>query len=303
MRSADLGLMLSLDVLLEEANVTRAASRLAISQPALSAQLARLRELFGDPLLVPASTGRGMVATPRALAMKGALHTALANLQALTDGPPAFDPQESKRSFRIVADDNAAIMVGAGLVARARDLGALDIRIACLHPNGRPICERLESGEADLALGSGLDAGEGLIRRSLFEDRFVTAQRKGHPRGDHPLDLDGYCRCDHLIVSAEGGFTGTVDRLLYEAGRHRRVTVSVQNYALVPEMLVRSDLLCTLPSRFLDLYADRLDLFETPIAQPRFVLAAFWHARVHEDPANVWLRERLFEVVGPSGPA
>jgi len=301
MRAADLGLMLALDALLEETNVTRAASRLSISQPALSAQLARLRELFGDPLLVPASTGRGMVPTPRALAMKGMLHTSLANLQQLVDGPPAFDPRQSRRTFRIVTNDNAAMMVGTALVARARELGALDIRIACLHPNSKPIGERLESGEADLAFGSGLDAGEGLIRRCLFEDSFMTAQKKGHPRGSDPLDLDAYCQLDHLVISPEGGeFTSLVDRLLYEAGRQRRVALSVQNSMLVPEMLAKSNLVCTLPGRFLRHYDNRLDLFETPLALPKFVLSALWHARVDEDPANVWLRDRLFEVVDAS---
>ena len=169
MRSADLGLMLSLDVLLEEANVTRAASRLAISQPALSAQLARLRELFGDPLLVPASTGRGMVPTPRALAMKGVLHTALANLQALTDGPPAFDPLASKRSFRIVADDNAAVAEGLDVraQAQAQRLDAQQVDVRPEQPAGVVLAEP-----------RGLDQRFGLVGDSVGDE--VGAGDEGH---------------------------------------------------------------------------------------------------------------------------
>jgi DNA-binding transcriptional LysR family regulator len=302
-KPAEMGLMPALDALLEELNVTHAASRLGISQPALSTQLARLRDLFGDPLLVPASSGRGMTPTPRALAMRGALRAALSNLQELVEGAPAFDPRQSRRTFKLVANDNAAMMVGAALVGRIRALGAVAVRIAFLHPNARPLGERLEFGEADLGLGSGIGAGEGIIRRRLFGERFMTAQRKGHPRGRGPLDLDAYCRHGHLIISAEGGgFSSAVDRALEAIGRRRQIAVSVQTYALAPEMLVRSDLLCTLPSRFLKSCGDRLDIFETPIDLPEFELAAFWHPRVQTDSAQIWLRDRLFEVVGASDP-
>src|SRR3712207_2923864 len=99
MKPSDLSLMVALNLLLEEANVTRAAARLGVSQPALSAQLARLRQVFGDPLLVPALQGRGMVLTPRALALKGALHEALASIQDLMEGAPGFTPGRSKRTF------------------------------------------------------------------------------------------------------------------------------------------------------------------------------------------------------------
>jgi DNA-binding transcriptional LysR family regulator len=300
-KSAEMGLMPALDALLDELNVTHAAARLGISQPALSTQLARLRDLFGDPLLVPASSGRGMTPTPRALAMRGALRAALANLQELVEGPPAFDPRTSRRTFKLVANDNAAMMVGAALVGRIRALGAVNVRIAFLHPNARPLGERLELGEADLGLGSGIGAGEGIIRRRLFGERFMTAQRKEHPRGRGPLDLDAYCRHGHLIISAEGGgFGSAVDRALAAIGRRRQVAVSVQTYALAPEMLVRSDLLCTLPSRFLKLCDDRLDVFETPIDLPEFELAAFWHPRVQTDAAQAWLRDRVFEVAAAS---
>lgn len=302
MKAADLGLMQALDVLLEESNVTKAASRLAISQPALSAQLRKLRTLFDDPLLVPASTGRGMVATPRALAVKGALRAALRQLDEIVEQASAFDPAQSRRVFRIVANDNAAMMVGAALVAKIQALGAANIQIAFLHPTSRPVTERLEQGEADLALGSDRWADESLIRRPLLNDRFKVAQRLGHPRGREALDLDGYCRYDHVIVSSEGGgFVSAIDRLLETQGRRRKVAVSVQTYALAPAILKGSDLLCTLPSRFLEFYADQFGIFELPFEMPSFALSAFWHPRMQEDPPHVWLREQLVAVLQWTG--
>jgi DNA-binding transcriptional LysR family regulator len=297
MKASDLSLMRALDALLDEMNVTKAASRLAISQPALSAQLTKLRTLFGDRLLVPASTGRGMVATPRALAVKGPLRIALQQLDEIVEGELAFDPARSRRVFRIVVNDNGAMMIGAALVARIQAMKAANIRVAFLHPMSRPITERLEQGEADLALGTDSSASEGLIRRPLLTDRFKVAQRREHPRGCEPMGLDDYCRFDHVLVSSEGGgFTSTIDQRLESFGRRRNVAISVQTYTLAPPMVMGSDLLCTLPSRLLDLYADRLDLFELPFETPRFTLSAFWHPRMHEDVPHAWLREQLAAV-------
>lgn len=297
MKASDLSLLRALDVLLDEMNVTKAAARLAISQPALSAQLTKLRALFNDPLLVPASTGRGMAPTPRALAVKGALRAALQQLDQIVDGDPAFDPARSRRVFRIIANDNAAMMIGAALVARIQAMGAAHLRIALLHPTSGPITERLEQGEADLALGGDSSAGDGLIRRPLLSDRFMVAQRLGHPRGRGPFDLDDYCRFNHVLVSSEGGgFASAIDQRLDSFGRRRNVAVSVQTYALAPPMVTGSDLLCTLPSRFLDLYTDRLEVFELPFETPTFALSAFWHPRMHEDAPHVWLRDQLVAV-------
>jgi DNA-binding transcriptional LysR family regulator len=300
---ADLSLMPGLEALLDEANVTRAAARLNLSQPAMSAQLARLRLLFDDPLLAPASKGRGMVLTPRAMALRDGLRAALAGLEALVEPEPAFDPAVSERLFRIVANDNAARTAGVALAAQVKAAGAPHVRVALLTPNARPLVERLESGEADLAIGStvSLPGGEGLMQKLLYEDGFRTAQRKGHPRGQGPFDLDAYCALEHVIVSAEGGgFSGSVDRVLAELGRRRRVSVSVQAYLLAPAVIAATDLVGTLPGRFLEAQGDQLEIFDTPLDLPPFRMAALWHARMQEDPAHVWLRGQLAAAVAGS---
>lgn len=295
--AADLALLPALDVLLTEVNVTRAAQRLGISQPALSAKLGRLRDLIGDPLLVPSGNGRGMVLTPRATLLRVQVREALAGVGAALGTAPVFDPATSRATLRVVATDNAAALTLAVLLADLAANKAHGLRVALLRPDGRSIAERLESGDADLAIAADapLPGGGQLRRRPVLQDRFATAQRKGHPRGTGPLDLEAFCAADHLLVSGEdGGFSGTVDHALTELGLSRRVVLSVHSYTLAPLITTLSDLLVTLPHGLLEHHGDRLDLFEPPIALDPFSLVVLWHDRTHDDPANRWVRERLF---------
>ena len=122
-------------------------------------------------------------------------------------------------------------------------------------------------------------------------------QRKGHPRGTAPLDLDTYCALDHVLASTSGGsFHGFMDEHLDELGRERRVALSLQHFALVPELLSKTDYVSTLPSRFAARYLDRLDTFALPFEARGFTLYAGWHPRNQADPALVWLREMLAEL-------
>lgn len=292
----DLGLLLALDALLQDANVTRAATRLGIGQPALSARLGRLRELFGDPLFVPASGGRGVVATPLAEALRPALADALAQLRRLIEPGDGFDPARSRRTFVIAAYENPATVFAPALVA---DLAAAapGVRIAFVAP-GADTAARLERGGVDLLLGA--DRGhEGLVCRRLLDSDYATAQRRGHPRGTGPLDLDAFCALDHVLISADGGgFAGVVDDALAALGRSRRVAVSTQSYALAPLIVAGSDCIGTMPRRVLQRFAAGLDLFAPPLALPSARLYAFWHPRSHADPGHAWLRERLYAAAG-----
>jgi DNA-binding transcriptional LysR family regulator len=130
--------------------------------------------------------------------------------------------------------------------------------------------------------------------RKLFEEHFVFVQRKGHPRGSAPLDLDTYCTLSHVLVSTSGGsFHGFMDEHLDALGRERRVALSVQHFTLVPELLAHTDYVSTLPARFAARHRDQLDTFALPFEARGFTLFAAWHPRNHADPALVWLRETL----------
>lgn len=293
----DLGLLLALEALLLDRNITHAALRLGLSQQALSARLNRLRRALDDPLFVPAPTGRGVVPTPRALALQPQLADALTALRRMMAGPDRFDPARTRRTFVLAIHENPAAILSPGLVALMAGT-APSARLALVTP--RPdTAERLARGEIDLLVaGAGQGPGD-LRQRPLFEDDFLTAQRKGHPRGTAPLDLDAFCALDHLLISSDGGgFSGLVDEALARHGRSRRVTVSIQNYALAPVILAGSDCVCTLPRRFLERFAHTLDVQPPPLTLPPARLAALWHPRNHEDPGHRWFRECLYQAAG-----
>lgn len=297
MRGIDLNLLVSLDVLLDEANVTRAAARLGVSQPGLSAQLSRLRDLFGDPLLVPSETGRGMIPTVRAMEMKDALHVALADLETVVRRPSGFDPRRDDRTFQIAASDNATIVLGLALVERLRETAGSGIRLAFRGARADTIAGDLERGDVDLLIGSERMVPPSAKARKLLDERYVMVQRRGHPRGIAALDLDAYCALDHVLVSTSGGsLSGFVDEQLEALGRRRAVVLSVHQFLLAPTIVEATDLVSTLPGRLARRFATRLDLFDLPFAARGFSLFAAWHPRVHADPAHVWLRGELAAV-------
>jgi len=297
LRDIDLNLLVSLDALLAESNVTRAAERLHLTQPAVSTQLARLRQIFGDPLLLPAETGRGMTRTARALELMTPLHAALKNLEAVVRHQPAFDPLTDTRRFVIAAHDNATVVLGMRLMERLPTSAGPGVRVAFVIGDQPTAASRLESGEIDLLLGSDRMIPPSMKARKLYDEHFVFVQRKGHPRGTAPLDLDAYCALDHVLVSTSGGsFHGFMDEHLDELGRERRVALSVQHFTLVPELLSKTDYVSTLPSRFAARYLDQLDIFALPFDARGFTLYAAWHPRNQADPALVWLRETLAEL-------
>lgn len=292
----DIDLLLALDALLEESNVTRAAKRLSIQQSALSARLARLRRIFDDRLFIPSPSGRGVLPTPRALALQPILAQALASLKAMVEPKDRFEPATSDRTFTIALFENPAATLAPDLVARLRT-AAPHVRLRLIMPNGPQMMDLLESGKVDIFIGLRSKAHDSWLSRRLFVTDFVTAQRKHHARGQRPLDLDEFCALDHMLVSTEGsGFAGYVDDALSLLGRHRHVAVSIQSYALAPIILAASDFLCTLPRRFLERFTATLDLFETPLPLESVEFVAHWHPRSHEDAGHIWFREQLFAV-------
>jgi DNA-binding transcriptional LysR family regulator len=296
----DLNLLVSLDALLAESNVTRAAARLNLTQPAVSAQLARLRQLFGDPLLIPAANGRGMTRTARALELMEPLQSALRTLEAVVRRQPVFDPHADARRFVVAASDQAVAVLGVPLMQAWPRLAGPRVQLAFVSAELVGLAERFERGELDLLIGSERMLPPSLKARRLYEERFVAAQRKGHPRGTAPYTLDDYCAFEHVLVSTSGGsFFGFMDEHLETLGRARRVALSVQHFTLVPEVLARTDYIATLPERLIARYREHVDLFELPFEARGFTMLAGWHPRSQNDPAHGWLRDAVAAVVPP----
>jgi DNA-binding transcriptional LysR family regulator len=178
-----LNLLVSLDVLLAEPNVARAAARLHISQPALSAQLGRLRQLFNDPLLLPAESGRGMTATARALALRGPLRSALADLGSVISSEAGFDPFSQDRTFQVAIGDNATTLIGLPLVELLGSSAGPGVRIAMSMTDPAAVAAHLEEGEIDLLIDARRVTPDNAKMRVLLTQPFVMVQCKGQPRG------------------------------------------------------------------------------------------------------------------------
>lgn len=291
LRTMDLNLLRALDALLDERNVTRAAARLALTQPAMSGILLRLRESFNDPLFVRAQ--RGIVPTARALALAAPVKAVLANIDALLQ-PPDFDPLQSTLTVTIAATDYALRAIALPFLALLRER-APHIRVA-LAPVERLLGQgQLERGEIDLALITPDTTPPELHARALFDERYVCVMRAGHPAAQDELTLDRFCALDHALVSLTGArFEGVTDEALARLGRRRRVALSVASFLILPEILRASDLVAVAPSRLAQ-GVDGIVVREAPLAIPGFTKVMAWHERSHHDPGQRWIRELLVQ--------
>lgn len=297
-KQADIGLIIGLQALLKTQSVTAAAQVLNLSQPAMSAQLARLRTMFGDPLLV--QSGRKLIPTSRAEALREPLQALLSDLNALIKEGRGFDAATSTATFRLIGTDYVHGVIAPHLAsAMARE--APRTRLALLAFVPAEVWPKLEEDRGDAALVTGMDFADAKIRRGLEED-FLVIQRKGHPRGTGRLTAETFCAAEHVLVSPEGGgFSGAVDARLQEMGMARRVACSVPGFFLVPSLIAASDYLCVLPRRIATQYAATLDAFELPFDSPRFQVDLVWHPRRQHDPAHIWFRQKVIDAVSSLG--
>ena len=287
MKQGDVGLLVALDSLLEHESVSRAADQLGISQPAMSAQLKRLRSLFKDPLLIP--SGRRLVATSRARALQADLRRHLQDLDALVRENKAFDPATSQKTFKVIATDYIHAILAARLEERIR-LAAPGARLAFLPFEPRTMWEVLEGDRADLALVTGMNIPEA-IRRPALTESFCVIMRRGHPLERAALTVEAFCAERHILISPEGGgFVGATDRALAALGMKRRVAVSLPSFLLAPGLVSGSDALCVVPRRLADRHGGSVVSRELPFDVGGFGVDMLWHARRQNDPAHVWFR-------------
>ena len=290
-KNLDLGLLVTLEALLAEVNVTRAARRLNLSQPALSARLARLRDALGDPLLIPAQ--RGMVLTQRAVELRQPLHEALEGVRrVVADGTPT-DPATMEATLVIAASDYVqfALLTRFSIALRTE---APKVRIAWRAVDVLALATQLERGEVDLVLASPDHAPAAMRQRQLYCEDYAVIARQGHPTVQGYVSLDVFCTLEHGVVSPQGGgFSGPADAALEAVGRRRTVALSTSGFLIVPEVVSRSDMIALIPRRVADGWSDRLQVLDPPLTIPGFTIASVWHDRTTNHPALRWLRERL----------
>ncbi len=295
--SVDLNLLVALDALLEERNVTRAAARTGITQSAMSHSLARLRVVFGDELLVR-GTG-AMVPTMRAEALALPLRRALDEVRRALAGPAAFDPRTATAKVVVGTSDYGEIVLLPTVLARLqREAPGIGLHVVNYEGTGASLAQgTFDFGVAPLRPE---DERPGVIARRLFGERFVCVVRKGHPLAKRKLTLARFAAASHALISPRGKEGGFVDDALARLGLRRRVAVMVPHFLVAPHIVATTDLVLTLAARVATLLAKPLGL--ALLAPPPelklegFAMSAIWHERTHGDPAQQWARDLFVEV-------
>lgn len=298
-RRYDLNLLVVLSAIFEEGSITRASQTLNLTQPAVSHALARLRDVFQDPLFV--RRGSAMVPTPLARQMSERIHGALQALSALTEDR-GFDPARSRRVFTLGLPDVFESAVLPPLIALLdRDGAAIEIHSV---PTDRAnLAADLRRGTIDLAVDLPQPPGEEIVHQSVRQDPLLVVARHGHPAvRDGSLDLDAYLAHDHILVSTRRRGPGLADVELNRLGRHRRVRLRCQCYFAACRVVSRTDLLLTMPGRHAQEIGRAVpnQLVAFPLDIPPLDAVMYWHASLSDDPATLWLRERLAGILAGS---
>lgn len=293
-KKLDLNLLVTLEALLVEQNVTRAAERLHLSQPAVSAQLSRLRDLFDDPLLIPVQ--RGMTPTAKALELLDPLRLALDQVRATLGEHRHFDPAKASLTIAIACTDYLQEVLVQPLVVALRKR-APGLRIALHHLDPPRLEMQMASGEVDLALMTP-ECGPGNLRgRHLFDERYVLIGRQDHPELQHRLSVERFARLDHVIVSLQGGdFTTPVDDGLAALGYRRNIVLSAASFLVVPGIVARSNLVALVPERLVRDCREALKVTECPFPVVGFAVGMLWHERNHGHSGQHWVREVVIEL-------
>lgn len=289
-RSIDLNLVIALAALLEERSVSRAALRIGRSQPATSSALARLREIFGDPLLV--REGRGYRLSPRAEEIRVHAAQALAALTATFQDSVAFDPAGAEMEIRVAASDYlAAVLLPPLMKLLSRSAPGIDLRVVAA--DRRSAISLLKEGAVDLSLAVAGDGLPDVPSHPLFDERFVMVTRPGHPYHDGPPTAERFIGFPGLLVSQTGDAAGVADDSLSRLGLKRRVAVTVAHFLLAPQLVADSDLVLVIGRRVAEAAKAQLGLTvsDLPFPMPGFTARMYWHASTAGYPPLVWFRQ------------
>ena len=289
---ADLNLLVALDALLREQSVTRAAHRLSVGQPAMSASLARLRRLFNDPLLV--RSGRVLVPTPLAASLATPLRSLLDEVEDLLARQPDFDPATARRSFALMATDYATF------VFLRHVIGALGVEAPGVQVRIRPLTrtyrQDLEHHEADLLILP-REVDPSVSRhphRTLFTERFVCVTWNGNREVGGRMTPEVFCRLPHLAYAPEP-LPSLAETALSALGVERNIEVTTQSFVLAPFLIRGTRLVAVVHERVAEALAGVADArtWELPFDLQPVTELMYWHPRAEADAGHRWLRERI----------
>ncbi|MFZ4649178.1 MAG: LysR family transcriptional regulator [Rubrivivax sp.] len=290
----DLNLLRYLVTLVQEASVSRTAVRLGVTQPAVSAALKRLREVFDDPILV--RSGQVMSPTPRGLEMAERVAPMLAGVRELVEGHGIFEPARSRRTFTLMGSDYVQFFLLPRLCEQFERQGS---QVALEHRPANPdkVQAWMESGQVDLGVGYLVSPPPSLRSRLLFRDQQVCLMRRDHPMAQGSFTVEAFAALPHVTISPGGAgiYGARIDALLKSLGIRRRVVLTLPSFLAMPYVVARTGAIATVPSRLARYFCELLPLVarKPPLELPAFEMSMFWHERVHTDLANIWLRSEV----------
>jgi DNA-binding transcriptional LysR family regulator len=296
----DLNLLVALDALLVERNITRASRRLNLSQSATSGVLARLREALDDEILV--QVGRSMVPTPFAESLVKPVRDVLLQIQATFEARPAFDPAASARHFRVAAS-NYPTTVLLTPFSQQLSWSAPEVTVEIL-PLGMDFTERLDRAEIDLLIMPAKYLSEDHPQQVLFEESYKCVVWEGNTEVGASLSMDQFLGMSHIASSFGDGRQPTMDQwFLQTTGIARRVGITTNDFNTVPGMVINTNRIATMHARLAEHFARYfpLRLLEPPIALPSVTMAMQWHKYLDKDPGHRWFREGIRQLASEDG--
>jgi len=287
----DLNLFVVFDAIYREKNVTRAASQLNLTQPAVSNALSRLRQSFDDPLFV--RTPNGMSPTPVADGAIADIRKALELMRNTVDVQARFNAEKSQTVFHLGMNDLAEALLLPKLHESIRR-DAPNVSITSYYVARENAAQELKAGKIDLLLDAPVNNARGLLLEPLKELPYVLAMRRGHPLAKQKISLDDYLFADHIHVSSRRKGRGQVDLALNRVGKQRRIAVRIQIYLVAAKIAQETDLLWTTPK----VLASTLNFHTTPLpfSVDPLLWNLYWARSTEEDPANRWLRVKLASI-------
>jgi len=293
----DLNLLAAFDALMNERNVTRAATQVGVSQPAMSAALSRLRKLLGDPLFLRSADG--LLPTPRARELAEPISQALRQLEATLVRKPEFVPGEVKLTVNLgLSDYPAFVLLPSLLEALAEQAPGISINVHAFSDRDHAV-DLLDAGAIDAAIGVPPTHPEGrILTRPVLRDEFVTIIASNHPAARRGMNMKTYLSLPHALASPEGQRHGLVDQALAQQGCQRMLALTLPQMFALPAVVARTGMTATVMKRVaLNSPAGRkLALFPPPLALPEIVFHLIWHRRSDGHPAQQWLRTLIESV-------
>ena len=304
----DLNLLVYLDVLLREKNVTRSAMKLGITQPAMSNVLKRLRVLLDDPLLV--KTSEGMTATERAIALQPLVRAAVEAAERVVEDHSDFNPKTDNRIFRVMASDYAESTLIPKALSYLRE-NAPNITLDVLTPSDVSFSD-IEQGRVDMAINRFEELPGSFHQKILWKDSFSCIVNKNHPILKAEFVLDTYLDAQHIWVSKTGYGIGVgidpsdiqrlgwVDLALDRIGKKRNIRLFTRHYRVATYIAQQQDLIATLPSRIAQLQTDNpnVTVLKPPFDIPLLEMKMAWSPLLHNNSGHRWIRKVMIEAAG-----